>query len=64
MKIKSNDKPVMVVTSKIETFCLNSQLFLEKKIYQAVLARNTLLSGIRNAVRKKISKPCNQEITV
>ena len=53
MKIKSNDKTVMVVTSKIETF-----------YYQAVLARNTLLSGIRNAVRKKISKPCNQKITV
>ena len=53
MKIKSNDKPVMVVTSKIETFCLIDQFLWEKKIYQAVLARNTLLSGIRNTVRKK-----------
>ena len=44
MKIKSNDKPVMVVISRIETFCLISQLIWEKKIFQAVLARNTLLS--------------------
>ena len=43
----------MVVNSKIETFRLIAQLFLEKKIYQAVLARNTLLSRIRNTVRKK-----------
>ena len=64
MKIKSNDKPVMVVTSKIKTFCLIDQFLWEKKIYQAVLARNTLLSGIRNTIRKKISKPCNQKITV
>ena len=64
MKIKSNDKPVMVVTSKIETFCLIAQLFWEKKIYQAVLARNTLLLVIRNTIRKTISQPCNQEITV
>ena len=54
MKIKSNDKPVMVVISKIETFCLIDQLFQEKKIYQGVLARNTLLSGIRNYIIKKL----------
>ena len=54
MKIKSNDKPVMVVISKIEIFCLIDQLFREKKIYQAVLARNTLLSGIRNYIIKKL----------
>ena len=53
MKIKSNDKPVLVVISKIEAFCLIDQLFREKKIYQAVLARNTLLSGIRNYIIKK-----------
>ena len=53
MKIKSNDKPVTVLTSKIETFCLIARLFLEKKIYRAVLARNNLLSGIRNTIRKK-----------
>ena len=64
MKIKSNDKPVMVVTSKTETFCLIDQLLWEKKIYQAILARNTLLSGIRNKIRKKISNTCNQKITV
>ena len=43
----------MVATSKIETFCLIDQLFWEKEIYQAVLPRNTLLSGIRNTIRKK-----------
>ena len=64
MKIKSNDKPVMVVTSKIETFCLIDQLFWEKKIYKAVLARNTLLLGIRNTIRKKEYKSCNQKIRV
>ena len=54
MKIKSNDKPVMVVISKIETFCLIDQLFQEKKIYEGVLARNTLLLGIRNYIIKKL----------
>ena len=54
MKIKSNGKPVMVVISKIETFCHIDQFFREKKIYQAVLARNTLLSGIRNYIIKKL----------
>ena len=46
----------MVITSRIENFCLIDQLFSEKEIYQAFLARNILLSGIRNCIiRKKTS---------
>ena len=46
--IRLNDKPFMVINSRIKYFCLIDQLFSEKEIYQAVLARNILLSGIRN----------------